>query len=200
MKSPSKRRSFVTRRNGIGLLGVAFVFLAGCTSFRDYVHNGFKVGPTYKKPPAPVENWREKRRAERAFKKARAAEVEESPEADDDNEPVDEEAPSAAHELEGVGQEPPSTDVDSDDLPDEGAEGDEGEPPSGESPIGRESAPATVTGQSAVAAVAGTRRSRRRRRRKGRRPGDPQANATLPAAPNGGLDPPAPPKEPSNEG
>src|SRR5262249_33784054 len=26
----------------------------GCTSFTDYVHNGFKVGPNYAKPPAPV--------------------------------------------------------------------------------------------------------------------------------------------------
>ena len=30
----------------------------GCTSFRDYVHNGFKVGPNYGTPPAPVaEHW-----------------------------------------------------------------------------------------------------------------------------------------------
>src|SRR5436189_1389128 len=27
---------------------------SGCTSIREYVHNGFKVGPNYKKPPAPV--------------------------------------------------------------------------------------------------------------------------------------------------
>ena len=33
-------------------------------------------------PPAPVENWREKRRAERAFKKARATEVAETAEPD----------------------------------------------------------------------------------------------------------------------
>jgi len=150
-------------------------------------------------PPAPVENWREKRRAERAFKKARAAEVAESPEPDG-NGPVDEDALAAADEFEGAGQEPPATDVDSDELPDEGAEDDEGTQPSGESPIGRESAPANVTSQSAVAAVSGTRRSRRRRRRKGQRPGEPQGSATLPAAPNGGLDPPDPPKEPSNEG
>jgi NodT family efflux transporter outer membrane factor (OMF) lipoprotein len=26
----------------------------GCTSWREYVHNGFKVGPNYRKPPAPV--------------------------------------------------------------------------------------------------------------------------------------------------
>ncbi len=29
-------------------------FLTGCTSIEDYVHNGFKVGPNYRKPPAPV--------------------------------------------------------------------------------------------------------------------------------------------------
>jgi NodT family efflux transporter outer membrane factor (OMF) lipoprotein len=28
--------------------------LSGCTSFHDYVHNGFKVGPNYCPPPAPV--------------------------------------------------------------------------------------------------------------------------------------------------
>ena len=29
--------------------------LAGCTSITEYVHNGFKVGPNYGRPPAPVE-------------------------------------------------------------------------------------------------------------------------------------------------
>ncbi len=34
---------------------VAIVFtLTGCTSFKDYVHNGFKVGPNYCRAPAPV--------------------------------------------------------------------------------------------------------------------------------------------------
>ena len=34
------------------------VCTTGCTSFRDYVHNGFKVGPNYCKPAAPVaEHW-----------------------------------------------------------------------------------------------------------------------------------------------
>jgi NodT family efflux transporter outer membrane factor (OMF) lipoprotein len=28
--------------------------LCGCTSISEYVHNGFKVGPNYKEPPAPV--------------------------------------------------------------------------------------------------------------------------------------------------
>jgi NodT family efflux transporter outer membrane factor (OMF) lipoprotein len=32
--------------------------LCGCTSLDEYVHNGFKVGPNYKRPPAPVaEHW-----------------------------------------------------------------------------------------------------------------------------------------------
>ena len=26
----------------------------GCTTFQDYVRNGFKVGPNYERPPAPV--------------------------------------------------------------------------------------------------------------------------------------------------
>lgn len=29
--------------------------LTGCTSFPEYVRNGFKVGPNYGRPPAPVE-------------------------------------------------------------------------------------------------------------------------------------------------
>ena len=33
----------------IGTLGTC-----GCTSFQDYVRNGFKVGPNYGRPPAPV--------------------------------------------------------------------------------------------------------------------------------------------------
>ena len=36
----------------------SLMFLAllpcGCTSLREYIGNGFKVGPNYKKPPAPV--------------------------------------------------------------------------------------------------------------------------------------------------
>ena len=34
------------------------VSLCGCTSVKDYVQNGFKVGPNYSSPAAPVEcNW-----------------------------------------------------------------------------------------------------------------------------------------------
>ena len=38
------------------LAGMVLLFSSGCTSFEDYVHNGFKVGPNYQKPPAPVAN------------------------------------------------------------------------------------------------------------------------------------------------
>ncbi len=31
------------------------MLLAGCTSWSEYFNNGFKVGPNYRKPPAPVE-------------------------------------------------------------------------------------------------------------------------------------------------
>jgi NodT family efflux transporter outer membrane factor (OMF) lipoprotein len=33
---------------GLALLG------GGCTSFPDFIHNGFKVGPNYQRPPAPL--------------------------------------------------------------------------------------------------------------------------------------------------
>jgi NodT family efflux transporter outer membrane factor (OMF) lipoprotein len=36
----------------------ALICLAGCTGVREYVHNGFKVGPNYKRPAAPVaDDW-----------------------------------------------------------------------------------------------------------------------------------------------
>lgn len=34
--------------------GFAVSLASGCTPLREYVHNGFKVGPQYAKPPAPV--------------------------------------------------------------------------------------------------------------------------------------------------
>ncbi len=37
-------------------LAIFFFFLSGCTSWRDYVRNGFKVGPNYCPPVAPVAN------------------------------------------------------------------------------------------------------------------------------------------------
>jgi NodT family efflux transporter outer membrane factor (OMF) lipoprotein len=42
-------------RNG---LSAALLLLSGCTTLSDYVQNGFKVGPNYGRPPAPVaEHW-----------------------------------------------------------------------------------------------------------------------------------------------
>jgi NodT family efflux transporter outer membrane factor (OMF) lipoprotein len=41
----------------VGLLAAA-ASCAGCTPWSEYIHNGFKVGPNYQKPPAPVApNW-----------------------------------------------------------------------------------------------------------------------------------------------
>ena len=47
---PRRPRSF----RCLALLFTAAVLTGGCTSLREYVENGFKVGPNYQKPPAPV--------------------------------------------------------------------------------------------------------------------------------------------------
>ncbi|MDZ4817536.1 MAG: efflux transporter outer membrane subunit [Planctomycetota bacterium] len=36
------------------ILLLCTILLSGCTTFREYVHNGFKVGPNYGRAPAPV--------------------------------------------------------------------------------------------------------------------------------------------------
>lgn len=38
----------------VRILAISSVLLGGCTTFSEYVHNGFKVGPNYATPPAPV--------------------------------------------------------------------------------------------------------------------------------------------------
>ncbi len=38
----------------VALLLTGALFLSGCTSMRQWYHNGFKVGPNYAQPPAPV--------------------------------------------------------------------------------------------------------------------------------------------------
>src|SRR5581483_4994798 len=49
----SKRRS-----SAWAGLGTALLCLCGCTTVREYIRNGFKVGPNYKRPPAPVaQHW-----------------------------------------------------------------------------------------------------------------------------------------------
>src|ERR1700722_6464913 len=49
--NPPSKRSVTWRMAAI--LGAA-ALTCGCTSFQDYVHNGFKIGPNYERPPAPV--------------------------------------------------------------------------------------------------------------------------------------------------
>src|ERR1043166_1927914 len=44
----------VRARTSALLIAVLPLLLAGCTSLREYVHNGLKVGPNYQKPAAPV--------------------------------------------------------------------------------------------------------------------------------------------------
>jgi NodT family efflux transporter outer membrane factor (OMF) lipoprotein len=40
------------------MMPAALLLLSGCTSFRDYIHNGLKVGPNYHRPPAlSAEHW-----------------------------------------------------------------------------------------------------------------------------------------------
>ena len=47
---------FPTRRLIVSCLVVVTFMLGGCTSVREYVSNGFKVGPKYHRSPAPVAN------------------------------------------------------------------------------------------------------------------------------------------------
>jgi NodT family efflux transporter outer membrane factor (OMF) lipoprotein len=50
-----ERRTAAKRRTGrwAGWLGLALL-AGGCTPLREFVHNGFKVGPNYERPPAPL--------------------------------------------------------------------------------------------------------------------------------------------------
>lgn len=46
------------RLRKLALLGTLALSLTGCTTLTEYIHNGFKVGPNYHRPPAPVaEHW-----------------------------------------------------------------------------------------------------------------------------------------------
>jgi hypothetical protein len=126
-------------------------------------------------PPQPVENWREKRRAERAFKRARAG---------DAAEPA---------EVERLQAEP---------LPSEGDDAEVGEDEPGaqselEVPAEREEAAQSVSAAQAPPSPDSSTRRKRRRRRRGRRPADAGA---APLSPDGPLDPAEPPEKSSNEG
>ena len=47
------RRTVVSTCSAAGLL-ITGVLLSGCTHTREYIQNGFKVGPNYEMPPAAV--------------------------------------------------------------------------------------------------------------------------------------------------
>src|SRR5262245_65475285 len=42
------------RRALLAAVAVLSAGLGGCTTLGEYIHNGFKVGPNYKRPPAPI--------------------------------------------------------------------------------------------------------------------------------------------------
>ena len=48
MKGRAPRRAFIL------LASMILAVASGCTGIQEYINNGFKVGPNYKKPPAPV--------------------------------------------------------------------------------------------------------------------------------------------------
>jgi NodT family efflux transporter outer membrane factor (OMF) lipoprotein len=53
-QSPTLRREAYY----VAICALLISSLCGCTSLRDYVHNGFKVGPNYARPAAPVaQDW-----------------------------------------------------------------------------------------------------------------------------------------------
>lgn len=122
-------------------------------------------------PLAPVENWREKRRAERAFKRARAEEAVE------------------VGELPHLQAEPLSSEA-------EGEEDGLDSEPDGKV---EEAAQILPTAEASPNSVSGTRRKRRRRRR-GRRPNTVADAAGPPSDPDGPLDPADSLEKPSNEG
>lgn len=152
-------------------------------------------------PPVPVENWREKRRAERAIKRAREAEATGTAElerlatddvaamAEEFDEPLeerDEGLADEAHEIVEVASEPiPETPI---------------EP---EAELTRDSISdiSTAVPTGGTTEPPGGRRGRRRRRRRGRRSGNrPEAPPQNAADRNEPLDPANVPEKPSNEG
>ena len=144
-------------------------------------------------PPVPVENWREKRRVERAIKRARSTE---SAEAADGERIAADAQVSLPDELE-------DSDGTIDTRPDEFADQAEHTPreltvqpveeliPDPATPAEGISAP-----QAAPIAPGGERRGRRRRRRRARAPG----HGDVSSGQNGPLDPAEPVEKPSNEG
>ena len=48
------RRGFMPHPRMLAAIAAMTLVMSGCTSFSEYVHNGFKVGPNYAPPPGPV--------------------------------------------------------------------------------------------------------------------------------------------------
>jgi hypothetical protein len=144
-------------------------------------------------PPVPVESWREKRRIERAIKRARA----EDAVSDVTTDAVSDEPPVEMVEVEGVSAlgeaqiEAPPEIFDDPSVEDDGAP-DHSAPPEMEI-AGAAASPLAAT-DSASGPVPSSRRRRRRRRRRPRPEGGP-----TPGASNGQLDPPASDSEASND-
>lgn len=135
-------------------------------------------------PPAPVENWREKRRAERAFKRARAEESAEVVEQGN---------------LQRAESEPLPSDGDNAEVDIAVDEAEPGPEPDVVPAAGEDPARSVLDAPAPPNAVSGTRRKRRRRRR-ARRPDRPPEAAASPSTPDGPLDPADAPEKPSNEG
>jgi len=53
---PGAVGTLLRRARHVAAAAALGVGLAGCTPLQQYIHNGFKVGPNYGKPPAPVAN------------------------------------------------------------------------------------------------------------------------------------------------
>ena len=57
-KSAALRRLLKLRPAQLHFIGMLALSICGCTTVSDYVANGFKVGPAYQRPPAPVaQHW-----------------------------------------------------------------------------------------------------------------------------------------------
>ena len=53
--NPKRERGLPSLTLRVSVVAVCLAFLAcGCTSLSEFVHNGFKVGPNYQRPPAPL--------------------------------------------------------------------------------------------------------------------------------------------------
>ena len=139
-------------------------------------------------PPVPVENWREKRRIERAIKRARAEESADTEPGSPTDEPPEETV--EVSEVEGLDEGPSGEgrSIVEDGAPDPGL-------PEIETRTAAASPPPTAASDASTGPAAP---GRRRRRRRGRRRPRPETGHVSGAG-NGELDPPGSDAESSNE-